>query len=126
MTTPASSLLINGLELCVYLGWPDQEQHEAQVVHLDVDIWFPKPPLACDTDKLEDTICYATLVDSIQNFLGKKKFRLIEHLCKEIHTFIKAALPDGARVIVKITKHPRIQGLTGGVRFSYWDDMKEG
>ena len=51
-----SSLCICGLELQVFLGWPQEERQTQQVVLLDMTIVFPTPPKACETDNLEDAI----------------------------------------------------------------------
>lgn len=117
-----SSLLINGLELKVHLGWPTKERQHKQRVLLDLDIWFPKPPKACVTDKLNDTVCYANLVKIIKDKTKGKKFHLIEHLCYELFKIIKISLPKNSKVIVHVTKSPKIAGLLGNVQFSYWDD----
>lgn len=118
-----SSLLISGLELSVHLGWPDKERLHKQLVLLDVDIWFPKPPKACTTDKLDDTLCYSKLIQTIREKTTGKRFHLIEHLCSEVYKIVKPLLPSKAKVIIRIIKHPKIPGLTGSVRFSYWDDL---
>lgn len=122
MTQSASSLSIKQLELYVYLGWPDLERHQEQAVLLDVDIWFPKPPKACVTDNLDDTFCYSTLIAGIRDKVANKNFHLIEHLNHEIYQFVKSQLPDQSKIIVRITKHPKIRGFTGSVCFSYWDE----
>lgn len=122
MTKHASSLSISGLELNIYLGWPDNERSAQQVVHLDIDIQYPEPPKACLTDNLVDTICYSELLSEIRHHLQNKKFHLIEHLSYEIFTFIQTKLPNHSRLQIHITKKPKIAGLTGHVRFSYWGD----
>lgn len=123
MTKPASSLLISGLELSVHLGWPEEERLQKQTVLLDVDIWFPEPPKACVSDRLDDTVCYANLINEIHKKTKARKFRLIEHLASEVYKTIKSLLPEKTRVIVRVNKTPDVQGLKGSVRFSYWDDI---
>ena len=117
-----SALFIQGLELRVYLGWPDDERSQKQVVLLDVDIWFAKPPDACVTDKLDDTICYASLIQFIHDHLAERTFHLIEHLTQTIYHLIKSQLSDQTKTHVRITKHPDIAGLTRGVCFGYGDN----
>lgn len=116
-----SHLRIRGLELCLHLGWPENERSTEQVVLLDVDISYATPPNACETDKLEDTYCYADLTTAIREHLAGIRIHLIEHLAHEIHKTIKSRLHDSAKITVHITKHPKIRGLTKGVTFSYGD-----
>ena len=116
-----STLLIRGLELSVYLGWPEDERQAPQTVYLDIEIGFKDAPKACLTDNLDDTFCYAILINHLKETISTKKFRLIEYLGHEIHQFIQSQLSTFSRVTVRITKHPEIPGLTGGVCFSYGD-----
>lgn len=116
-----ATLFIRRLELTIHLGWTDEERQQEQIVLLDVDITFAKPPQACITDDLQDTLCYATLIAYLRENIEKKNFRLIEHLGFEIFTLIKTHLSLPATVQVHITKHPSIPGLSGGVCFSYGD-----
>lgn len=123
MTTPASAMLIKGLKLDVSLGWPEKERRQKQTVLADIDIRFAAPPAACESDQLADTFCYSDLIIKIQKETGEKNYRLIEHLSGDIHRMIKPMLSDKSKVIVRILKHPHIEGLTGGVQFSYGDDL---
>lgn len=115
------ALSVHDLELQVNLGWRNKERAQEQAVLLDLDILLPKPPAACETDQLEDTICYAELAEQIRDEIGVKKYRLIEHLSRDIYDIVKACLPARAKLSVRITKFPRIEGLVGGVSFDYGD-----
>lgn len=114
-----SSLLINGLELHLHLGWPDHEREEKQMVLVDIEIFFDEIPLACRTDQLKDTLCYSELIQQLQTQLSQKSFHLIEHLSYEIHRILGSLLTYPAEIIVRIRKYPHISGLSGGVQFSY-------
>lgn len=115
-------LTIHGVELCVYLGWPDNERIDPQMVLLDMDIRLPSAPKACFTDHLDDTFCYSELITAIHHHMVNRAFHLIEHLALDIHQLIKPRLPHSCTLSVRITKHPKIQGLTGGVSFTYGDE----
>ena len=121
MTTNA--LVIHGLELCVCLGWRENERLKKQIVLLDIHIYFPKLPDACITDKLEDTLCYSTLAHEIREQTNNKNYHLIEHLCHEIYKLVKILAAQPIHVTVGITKYPDIQGLTSGVSFHYGDKV---
>lgn len=114
-----SKLTLRNLELRVNLGWPDKERLQEQVVLLDIEIEFPETPKACITDNLADTLCYSTLTQHIRANIAAKNFYLIEHLSYEIYQLIQSQLPDSAKMNVRITKHPNIDGLLGGVSFAY-------
>jgi 7,8-dihydroneopterin aldolase/epimerase/oxygenase len=117
-----STLFIHSLELSVNLGWRKQERKNEQAVLLNMDITFPRPPGACATDDLEDTVCYAALIEDIRAKIAKKNYRLIEHLSAEIYQIAKAFLPNKTRLNVRITKRPKIDGLRDGVSFNYGDN----
>lgn len=119
MQTIESQLFVEGLALNVFLGWTDQEQQEAQTIWLDLEIYFADPIQACDSDLLKDTVCYAHLIHHLKNqFETKKKFRLIEHLSQEIYRAVKSQIKNKHRLKIRLTKHPKIEGLNR-VRFVY-------
>lgn len=116
-----SSLFIRGLELSLRLGWPDNERREPQTIQIDIDIVFSSPPKACETDHLDDTFCYAKLSAHLREKIAKESIHLIEHLASKIYSIVKPSLDNEAKVTIRITKHPKIEGLTQGVCFSYGD-----
>jgi len=116
-----STLLIKQLELSVNLGWRSAERRQEQPVLVDIHIEFPKPPSACESDNLDDTICYAKLVNELREKIIVKHYRLVEHLGLDIYQITKTHLPLLSKVIVHVTKYPKLDGLTGGVCFSYGD-----
>lgn len=113
------TLSINGFELPVYLGWPDAERQQAQTVRVDLVIQLKKLPKACETDQLQDTFCYDTLLEHLRAKIYNRQFHLIEYLTKEIHTIIKTMLPVDCQLTVSTLKFPAISGLSGGVTFTY-------
>jgi dihydroneopterin aldolase len=121
MANAQSSLSINQLNLDVHLGWSKEEIITKQTVLVDIDIFFPTPPKACSSDKLEDTVCYSTLISTIETHLAEKQFKLIEHLSYDIYHVTKSYLPPELNVTIHLIKHPPIEGFTGRVRFSYGD-----
>lgn len=111
-------LQINELELGVFLGLPSEERARRQMVKLDIEILFPEVPGACNTDDINDTVCYHKLINSLRGELEDKKFQLIEHLTSEIYKTLARLLPTNSKIAVSLTKHPQIQGL-GSVTFHY-------
>ncbi|VVC74733.1 hypothetical protein AQUSIP_00050 [Aquicella siphonis] len=118
-----TTLSVRGLELNVNLGWRDKERKQEQPVLLDLIIRFPAaPPAACETDELDDTVCYATLIEHIRHAIAHKKYRLVEHLSADIYRSAKTRLPRPCRLKIRLTKFPKIEGLMGGVTFDYGDE----
>ncbi len=115
-----SSLSLCGLELAMHLGLHDNERSQKQIVLLDIVMVFKVPPAACLTDQIEDTYCYATLVEKIKKEFETKAFQLIEHMGQEIYAYLRSLILD-ASIKITLTKHPHIEGLTGGASFSYGD-----
>ena len=119
---PKSVLFIKGFTLNVNLGWRKEERKAEQPVLMDLDIHFPAPPKACETDALKDTCCYAELTQTLREYVCQKHFSLVEHLALAIYEKARLYLPEPARIVVRITKYPKIEGSTGGVCFQYGDD----
>lgn len=120
--TTITILRINNLELNLNLGWRSKERSEEQAVLLNMIIRFPKPPQACITDNLDDTTCYAKLIETIRHQISPKNYRLLEHLSAEIYDIAKKYFPHDSKITVSLTKYPRIGGLRDGVTFDYGDE----
>lgn len=119
-------LAINGLKLNVHLGWEEEERSQLQTVLLDAEIGFPALTKGSYSDQLKDTSCYHDLILHIHKFLEPKSFRLIESLGCQLFQLIKTKIPPVASLKLSITKHPKIPGLTHGIRFTCDDsDFKE-
>jgi len=116
-----TTLDIKQLLLNVNLGWREKERDSEQAIYLDMIIRFFEPPKACVTDELDDTQCYATLINHIREHLNDKHFKLVEHLAAEIYHLTKSILPQKTEAQIAITKFPKVGGLTGGVTFHYGD-----
>jgi dihydroneopterin aldolase len=121
MKTPICAFLIKDLALNLHLGWPEKERLEKQTVSVDIEIQLSEPPKACTTDQLDDTFCYADLINDMRDQVTNRSYRLLEHLCHDIYHHIKPRLPSYATIQVRVTKHPMIDDLNGGICFSYGD-----
>jgi dihydroneopterin aldolase len=114
-------LHIHSIELNLNLGWRSKDRSLEQAILLDMDIRFPAPPQACITDNLDDTICYAKLIEEIREKTSAKQYKLLEHLSADIYHLAKKHMPHDASITVRITKYPQIAGLKNGVSFEYGD-----
>lgn len=107
-------LHLSDIELWVHLGAGASERVLAQPVCLNLMVRFAHAPKATQTDRLEDTVCYATLVTQLRAHVGSKSFCLIEHL----HYFISLWLiAQGYTFDLAVTKmRPPLEGI-GSVTF---------
>ncbi len=119
-----ASLAIRDLELNVYLGWSLYERDLLQSIKLDISIFFTSPPQACTTDQLDDTFCYAAIIQRIQQHVATKKFCLIEFFSHDIYQLVKSMFTQPISLIITITKQPKIPEFSGHIQFSYGDDNK--
>lgn len=120
ISVPHCSIDLHGLELSVYLGWPEAERLQKQIVLLDIHIQFQLPLKACQTDDIADTYCYDSITRSITEKITAQRFRLIEYLGFAVYQHTKQLLPN-TDIAIRIKKQPAILNLTGGVSFSYGD-----
>lgn len=116
-------MFLKTLSLPVYLGWPQDERLQKQTIFLDVCLRFSKPPKACLSDHLQDTVCYAHICQLIQSHVAKQKFQLIEYLAQDLYKLIKSHVKKSTRITLRLTKKPGgIKELIGGAQFCYGDE----
>ncbi|WP_425364702.1 dihydroneopterin aldolase [Candidatus Tisiphia endosymbiont of Mystacides longicornis] len=108
----------------MHLGCSDQEKFHSQLVSFNIELEFTTPPKGTITDKLEDTICYLELVQSIKFLCQTKQFNLIEHLTIEVYHAIDKSLFRYRDIVqsVSVTTRkmsPPIQDVHGDIAFTY-------
>lgn len=117
-----SLLEFRGARLSVRLGCGTDERARPQPVDLDVSVRFAERPAACETDKLEDTICYADLIEAARARVSGSEFKLVEHLAHELLGTLRPLVPPSAELWLRVTKlEPPVEGLAGGVSFALGD-----
>jgi dihydroneopterin aldolase len=115
-------LELRGARLSVRLGCGPDERALPQAVDLDLAVRFAEAPPACESDKLEDTVCYAELVELARAFVRGREFRLLERLARELFAELRPLVPPGAELWLRVTKlHPPIAELSSGVSFALGD-----
>jgi 7,8-dihydroneopterin aldolase/epimerase/oxygenase len=116
-----SSLGLHGLQFKVKLGCGEEERRIPQEVRFYIRVRFPSPPSACQSDQLEETVCYAELSEKIEA-ISREEYRLIEKLGWDTFSCLKKILPEGAQLWVKIHKvNPPISNLLEGSSFCIGD-----
>jgi len=115
-------LELGGARLAVRLGCGTEERAQPQAVDLDLAVRFAEPPAACETDKLEDTVCYGELVELARAFVCGREFKLLERLARDLFAELRPLVPPGAELWLRVTKlRPPIAELARGVSFALGD-----
>jgi len=119
----SSVLRLNRLRISVRLGWTQHERSEPQLVEVDLALRFADRPGACRTDDITGTVNYAQLADQVRATGTSGEFRLIERLTAVLHEDLSALVPEGCRLAVRVSKDPRLDGVTGGASFAIgWEE----
>src|SRR5262245_58043391 len=115
-------LEFRGARLSVHLGCGAEERAVPQPVDLDVTVRFAELPAACETDKLEDTLCYADLIEAARARVRGREWKLVERLARELYGALRPLVSPGAELALRVTKlHPPVADLAGGVSFALGD-----
>jgi dihydroneopterin aldolase len=123
VTTGQFQLQVPCYRLWLSVGWTEAERNILQPIDIDLSITLEAAPLAAKTDHLEDTFCYATLLDTLAETSQAKSFKLLEHLAAALVSIgEKFLLAQGypAVISVGVTKVcPPVQGIVGGIRIRH-------
>ena len=115
-------LELGGARLAVRLGCGADERAQPQAVDLDLAVRFAEAPVACESDKLEDTVCYAELIAAARARVAGCEFKLVERLAHELFAALRPLVPPGAELWLRVTKlRPPVADLSGGVSFALGD-----
>src|SRR4051812_8698716 len=79
-TEKISTLAIKQFRLMVKLGCEPGERELPQAVDIDVVLSFEKPPIGCETDRLDQTVCYGDICEALSKTVEGREFKLIENL----------------------------------------------
>lgn len=116
-----SELKIHRIELGIHLGVSLEEQSIKQEVQISCGIRFPSAPKACQSDKLDESICYVKVASIIQDCALKKPYHLIEHLAHVIYQELKGLEANLEFCILVQKMYPPHPLLKNSTSFSYGD-----
>jgi dihydroneopterin aldolase len=114
-----SRLLLKKVEFDIHLGCFDAESRNKQPIWVEFDIIFKNLPGACQSDSLNETICYATLSDAVGNFLHNKAFKTLEALAAAIFITVKPLTTPQSSLRIGVTKHPTLNFPNESATFWY-------
>ena len=112
-------LRLRRLHATTRLGHTASERATPQAVMLSVTVRFAQAPVACHSDRLEDTVCGAELCAALSAVCEAGELALVEHLAERLYAAARSLVPASARVRLELTKlAPPIPGLAGGMSFT--------
>lgn len=118
-----SRLSLNDLSLFVHLGCSTKERFALQEVTLSVEMEFLKPPPGEKTDRLEDTLCYGEICNTLKNFVKIRHFQLIEKMARECLSLLRKKYPSTLIRLTLHKKNPPVEGLSGGVKYTCGEEF---
>jgi dihydroneopterin aldolase len=115
--TSADVIELRGLRVVSYCGALPEEQVRAQPFEFDVDVWTDLAR-AGGSDRLDDTVDYGALCDTIAATALGARVALMEHLAQLVADAVLATeAVDAVAVTVRKLRPPVPQDLaTAGVR----------
>lgn len=114
----SATLLIPEIACEINIGWTEEERSTPQAITVAVSLHLHKAPRGCETDELDDTICYDRLVETIHNTYQGRSFKLIEHLAYHIQQAITPLIGEANASITVSKVNPPIPTLTKPVSFT--------
>jgi dihydroneopterin aldolase len=80
-------IFLSEVKIQTTLGVPEWERMVPQTIVLDIEIAMPNSK-SCQSDNIQDTIDYGSIVNRMRETLASKSFQLVEalaeHLCQLI------------------------------------------
>lgn len=98
------TLTIQQIALDVVLGVYAEERQKPQQVMVDIDFAFQQPPKGCQTDALQDTICYVEISQLLQTECDKKDYHLVEHLVWQLSEVLVRYMKKPVDIKIKAYK----------------------
>ncbi|MDR2724345.1 MAG: dihydroneopterin aldolase [Holosporaceae bacterium] len=89
-------LNITNYEMYVILGNDDSEKHKKRKVIINICLRFSKKNKACCADDIDETICYAKLINFLDTRLRNAKFNLLERMTQFLYDEISSYLGDSS------------------------------
>lgn len=117
---PFSQVGLTQLIVPVRVGFSVSERALPQPIRFDLHIRFKAPPLACQSDQLDQTLCYFELSQKIKNYCESREFALLEHLTWKVFHLLKAELAADLHLTTTKENFP-LDTLRGSAYFSLGD-----
>ena len=103
-------ILLEGMTFHGHTGALPFEKRDGQDFRVDLELEFLRI-LACDTDRIADTVDYGAVFEAVRQVVEKERFDLIERLAGAIAEKVLKAAPPVISLVVTVRKpHAPIQG----------------
>ena len=96
------AIIVRDLLASAHIGVPEEERAQPQNVLISFEVSLDLA-LAAETDELEHTLDYGTLVGQVAGVAGERPVKLLEHLAHRVATFL-LGLPGVQQVSVEVAK----------------------
>jgi FolB domain-containing protein len=117
-----SEMKIKNYEAWVSLGCTTQEQSLTQPVLFNIEISFASKVLAEDTDRLQDSLDYVELTNTVKEEAEMKSYSMVEHLGFSVAHALKNKIGKqypGSTLTVRVHKlRAPVKNLHDGVEWS--------
>lgn len=104
-------IFLREFRLDLVIGVYEWERQAPQTIQLDMEIGLPYSR-ACQTDRVEDTIDYAQVVERVRADLTEKRYALVEAVAERVAQILMGEF-GSPWVRVSVTK----LGLVRGVKY---------
>ncbi len=112
------TLRVKDYRLLARIGCTADERELPQELSFTLKLCYTKDPLACSSDRIEDTLCYAELCEAIKDVVEAQSYSTIEFLTAKALQKVSLLVPLGAQLRLCTQKiAPPIAGLHGGASF---------
>lgn len=121
----AHMISVNRLQVDAYIGFYEAERAKLQLVEISFRLYFPEAPV-CTTDDNADFLDYGTLCKVVTDYMGTRKFNLIEYTGSELFRFLREYVDGRGGAGVKLWLcfnkiQAPVPGLQGGASFTLCD-----
>jgi dihydroneopterin aldolase len=94
---------LEDLAFFAYHGLYDEEARLGQRFHVDLTCWTDLTKV-CETDEYADTVCYASLVKTVETAVTETRFKMIERLAAQVIASVFKSDDRIQRVRIRIHK----------------------
>lgn len=103
------TIFLSEVKVQTKLGVPEWERMTPQTIILDIEIGYDLSK-ACQSDDVNDTIDYGTVVNRVRETLQENSFQLVEKLAEHLcHLILKEF--NAQSVKIKVAKPTILPGL---------------
>jgi dihydroneopterin aldolase len=118
----SSVISLNDFHAKVNIGVTEKERNTVQDIKISFKLFFKVPPFACETDDLNDTVCYHKISGIVAEYCKANKVKLLEYFCMQLHKQVRQVVDSSIKIWIKVEKcNPPIEGLVGTTSFEYCD-----